>query len=553
MTAALTRPEKAFVMKRIFIILAATAAVLSAAVSCTLENGEEMPPVLTEENGITISINGVIGDFVPAESVKSSAATVVRVFWETTDKVYVYDGSSCLGQLKVELKDGDARYAFLSNDGVIATPAPGTEQLTLIHFSGATPVVSGNKITVDFSTQAGSDFPFVLYATLPYTSGQISCEGASVPFEFATSVLKINWTGFGSGDVTDAVLSGVSTVCELTLSPSAGPQIEGTSAGAITRSNGFNVSGGKGTVSMGVVKSAESVLRHLTVRATDGTYDATFAKGAFGCGKSLNTICEMHRKPVDQECVFIAGVYWAKQNLFIQSGFSGGSRQWKNDAGGAVSLPGSDNQVRVGDFFQWGAYTGYCGASSDDDKGLLTYSGFNCPYIFGEGSDSYFTFKAGKSFSKACTPYYDGSSYTKYTSRGGTLDPTDDVASLLLGGEWRIPAKSEFEALAAVTYWKWDAADHGYYVYAPSAAADAGKVNGTTAGSYSKSDALLFFPASGYGDDESLSFAGSMGFYWSSTSSDQTGKYALYFNSSGIQTNYSQMRYAGQPVRPVSD
>lgn len=547
------RPVKAFAVKRIFKIWTAAAAVLFAVASCTLENGEEIPPVLTESNGITISINGVIGDFVPAESVKSSAVTVVRVFWETTDKVYVYDGSSCLGQLKVELKNGDARYAFLSNDGVIATPAPGTGMLTLIHCSGAAPVVSGNRISIDFSDQSGSDFPFVLYATLPYTSGQISCEGTSVPFEFATSVLKINWTGFGSGDVTDAVLSGVSTVCELTLSPTAGPQIEGTASGEITRSNGFNVAGGKGTVSMGVVKSAESALRHLSVRADDGTYDATFAKGAFGCGKSLNTICELHRKPADQECVFIAGVYWAKQNLFTRGGLSGGSRQWKNSAGSAVDLPGSDNQARVGDFFQWGAYTGYCGDSSGDDKGLLTYSGFNCPYVIDGGSDSYFTFKTGKSFAKACTPYYDGEYYTKYKSGGGTLDPSDDVASILLGGKWRLPSKSEFEALAAATYWKWDDADHGYYVYAPSAAADAGKVNGTASGSYSKSDALLFFPAAGCGEEESFSYAGSMGFYWSSTSTNQTGKYALYFNSSGIQPNFSQMRYCGQSVRPVSD
>ncbi|MCQ2148729.1 MAG: DUF1566 domain-containing protein, partial [Bacteroidales bacterium] len=91
--------------------------------------------------------------------------------------------------------------------------------------------------------------------------------------------------------------------------------------------------------------------------------------------------------------------------------------------------------------------------------------------------------------------------------------------------------------------------------YTPYPASDAGKVNSGTGTSYVKTEALLFFPAAGYGGSSSLRKAGTYGNYWSSTLNAGSVDYAyiLYFGSDDVGPSSRDSRYIGGSVRPVSD
>ena len=84
-------------------------------------------------------------------------------------------------------------------------------------------------------------------------------------------------------------------------------------------------------------------------------------------GYYYNTICSVKsRKPADQECVYIAGTWWTKQNLAITGS---GNMKWKGDNETAVKVPGTTEDVINGSYFQWAAYPGYYGETTDADKG----------------------------------------------------------------------------------------------------------------------------------------------------------------------------------------
>ena len=129
-----------------------------------------------------------------------------------------------------------------------------------------------------------------------------------------------------------------------------------------------------------------------------------------------------------------------------------------------------------------------------------------------------------------------------------------DAANVNWGGAWRMPtggSAGEFAALKAATYWKWG--DGGYYVYTPNPATDAGKINSNGTGTYSKSNALLFFPAAGFSNGASRFSAGTFGDYWSSAWGSSSGAYYLYFGGSNVGPEGLTSRSYGFSVRPVSD
>ena len=235
------------------------------------------------------------------------------------------------------------------------------------------------------------------------------------------------------------------------------------------------------------------------------------------------------------EYVTIGDLKWTKQNLAVSAS---GGKSWKGNNATAVKLPGTDKDAIVGDYFQWAAYTGYCGKGSDNDNGLLVYTAFSNTKCVENTGENAFTFKEGKSFTREYANAYwkEGNVYSKYADEDhATLDRTgvhtghnDDAANVVYGGNWRIPTKDEFDAMKAITYWEYDAADYGYYVYYPLVSGDEGGFNEKKAdratdisGTYVKSDAVLFFPLSGSGEKANLRLYDNDfnydGWYWSST------------------------------------
>ena len=126
-----------------------------------------------------------------------------------------------------------------------------------------------------------------------------------------------------------------------------------------------------------------------------------------------------------------------------------------------------------------------------------------------------------------------------------TLDLSDDVASIELGKQWRMPTKEEFEELLNSKYctWRWFGATldgksfvgcevkskiNGNYILLSA--------QGLSSGSYHQSDWHK------------------KGFYWSSTLREDIPQYAYYltFTSSGQEVG-SSSRTAGLPIRPVCE
>ena len=164
--------------------------------------------------------------------------------------------------------------------------------------------------------------------------------------------------------------------------------------------------------------------------------------------------------------------------------------------------------------------------------------------------------QSGDSFDPAFTnANYKNTEGYKINNTDYLWDKTKhDAAYNEWGGAWRMPtggSAGEFAALKAATYWKWE--DEGYYVYTPNPATDAGKINSNGTGTYSKSNALLFFPAAGRATGASRYNAGSFGIYCSSTWFGSSFAYYLFVGSSGVIPECYDTRYDGFSVRPVSD
>ncbi|MBR7054425.1 MAG: hypothetical protein IKI26_06660 [Prevotella sp.] len=81
-------------------------------------------------------------------------------------------------------------------------------------------------------------------------------------------------------------------------------------------------------------------------------------------------------------------------------------------------------------------------------------------------------------------------------------------------------------------------------------------VNGVNGGKYTSmsNGGSIFLPAAGRRYDSGLYNAGSYGYYWSSTQDPSYAGYAyyLYFDSGYTYWDYSDYRYDGPSVRPVS-
>lgn len=117
-------------------------------------------------------------------------------------------------------------------------------------------------------------------------------------------------------------------------------------------------------------------------------------------------------------------------------------------------------------------------------------------------------------------------------------NPQYDVARKNWGGSWRMPTKDEMQELVDYCEWEWT------------------EVNGVKGSNViGPNGSCIFLPAAGFRYGSSLYYAGSYGYYWSSTPNDFTNDYRayyLYFDyGSGLVHNYD--RDDGQTVRPITE
>ena len=184
---------------------------------------------------------------------------------------------------------------------------------------------------------------------------------------------------------------------------------------------------------------------------------------------------------------------------------------------------GASKPTEYGGYYQW------AGTTDVSDTGIyLNWD--NCPYHTGSSSSS------------GWTKYNTKSSYGTVDNKT-VLEAKDDVASVALGGKWRMPTDAEWSELMNTDNcsWTWTTIDgvNGYKVQS--------KKPGYT-------NNCIFLPAAGYRSIDYLSLVGSRGYYWSSSlyTDDPYRACNMYFGSSAIY-GYYYNRDSGHSVRPVSE
>lgn len=186
--------------------------------------------------------------------------------------------------------------------------------------------------------------------------------------------------------------------------------------------------------------------------------------------------------------------------------------------------------------------TMYCGHDYVDLGLSVKWATCNVGATSPEGYGDYFAWgeTATKTDYSTSTSATYGLSYSQLQSQGyidnnGNLNPQYDAASANWGGDWRMPTKAELNELLNNCTWTWTIQNgvSGYNGEGP---------NGNS----------IFLPAAGYRNGSSLYYAGSIGYYWSSSPGESDSNYAcsLYFYGGNHFMNIYN-RYYGQSVRPV--
>ena len=223
-------------------------------------------------------------------------------------------------------------------------------------------------------------------------------------------------------------------------------------------------------------------------------------------------------------------VYLANGHAFVDLGLRVGG----NKILFATMNIGASAPQEYGDYFAWGETSKRYTSISGDSVVGGSFEWYNCPY------HTVSTYNTG--WSK-----YIPTGKESYTVSGTAdnklvLDASDDVASTLWCGSWRMPDKSDLEYLISsnVIYsWTDDyngTGVHGFII--------------TGKGSFSS--ASLFLPAAGYCGFTHLYDAGGYGYYWSRSvdSDNPSDAWYLYFGDVDQSVDGSY-RFYGLSVRPV--
>ena len=149
------------------------------------------------------------------------------------------------------------------------------------------------------------------------------------------------------------------------------------------------------------------------------------------------------------------------------------------------------------------------------------------------------TYKFGTDTSGPFFKYNTISSYGSVDNKT-VLESSDDVASVKLGGKWRMPTDAEWTELIVKCTWTWVTNYNGSGINGILVKA----TNGNS----------IFLPAAGARQNAWSPEAGYNGAYWSSSLNvDYPNSAWAFFFKSGDEGRSRYDRYWGRSVRPVSE
>ena len=174
---------------------------------------------------------------------------------------------------------------------------------------------------------------------------------------------------------------------------------------------------------------------------------------------------------------------------------------------------GASKPSDSGLYFQWGDTQGYTVKQIGNGNGKKKFASDWSDYKFGKPN------------------------FSKYTTKGDTLDLEDDAAHVHMGGDWHMPTPTQCQELLDNTTRKWTTLD---------------SVKGMTFTSKKDTSKSIFIPAAGIAWDSSVRVSGDGGYVWSSmlaTNNVNNGQNLVF--RSGYVLLYSYYRCYGLSVRGV--
>ena len=177
---------------------------------------------------------------------------------------------------------------------------------------------------------------------------------------------------------------------------------------------------------------------------------------------------------------------------------------------------GAETETGYGDYFMWG---------STEPNTASQCNWANAP--FNNGLDSY-------------NEEYFNAHKSEWLDDDNNLKPKYDAAVQIMGGDWRMPTKDDFQELLENTENEWVTNFNGT------------GVNGRKFTSRTDTSKYIFIPAAGNRYDGSVLDVGSYGYVWSSLleTSDFNNAWRLNFTSGSCHM-YNGYRYYGRSVRGV--
>lgn len=186
---------------------------------------------------------------------------------------------------------------------------------------------------------------------------------------------------------------------------------------------------------------------------------------------------------------------------------------------------GAEKESDYGIMFAWGQTDNAVATNFVDSK--------NYPYTWA-------TYEHCDGTYDTLTKYNTSTSYGENPDNITTLETVDDAATQIMGVDWRMPTKADFDELLSGTTNEWIANYN-----------ETG-VNGWKFTSKKDTSKYIFIPAAGYCNDGSVDNVGSCGVVWSSSLNTSGPYIAWYLNFNSGNCGMDNLdRYYGLSVRGV--
>jgi len=469
---------------------------------------------------------------------------------ETETLVATLDPESSTG--KIEWGSSDANVASVSPEGVVTSVAPGTAEIT----ASCGSVFAKCAVTVEVAATSLSldknslnlfigDTETITATVLPEnTTDQLTWSSSD---EAIATVQDGVVTAVAEGEATITAKAGEKTAdCVVTVALPASDanaivvryygcralgnhtDINIYADNQLVAADGFGIATLKKNWS-----SATAVVSGVeyNLEATDG---ASFSNHQYGnyywTWAFKDSYVEAALKNASNEPVTIimTDVNGGKYYLIYKENQSSSYSYYRYEHGSEEAPIAVDLGLSV----KWA--TCNLGAAKPEDYGDYYAWGETVP----KDNYNWSTYKWGTS-STSLTKYNTDSSRGTVDNKT-VLEPDDDAAHAALGGKWRMPTDAEWTELRTKCTWTWVTNYNGSGIN--------GKLVTATNGN------SIFLPAAGYRGGTSLYYAGSDGYYWSSSLNTDypDDAWGVYFFSDDV-FRYNFYRYSGQSVRPVTE